>query len=431
MQAAERHSYILALHGRRYALSETGLAHSRRPVQADDRRLQVAPKLQHGQVLEYALLGLLHAVVVMVEDFLRSLQLEVVLGIFAPWQLHHLLQIVQLNAVLRTLRIEHVESVEFLVEHLSHLLRPVLLLSLFHEAFLLRRAVTAAELLLDVLYLLLQEILFLLLVQVLSCLVPDAVSDVKERYLLVERAQRGVYSLLKRVLLEHAHFFLHAERHVGADEVHEHHIIADVLQCEARLVGHVLVLLYVFGGCLMEILHQRLELPRFGIGEHIHNRSRNALQEWLSLRKAVELAFAKPLQDDSHLSTLARHLHYPDNSCVYARVVQVAVCRVFNVALFLAEDTNDDTWVLLHLLDDFHAAFPAYQQRSDNTREHHHVAGGQHGYLALHLSVDKVAYVAFKIGYHLYGSVLFLAHFYYASMLLVCKGSYFCSYKLI
>ena len=94
VQTSERHSDILALHGCCYALAKAGLAHSRRTIEADDGRFQVTPKLQYGQIFKYALLGFLHAVMVAVEDFLRSLQLKVVLCVFTPRQLNHLLKIV-------------------------------------------------------------------------------------------------------------------------------------------------------------------------------------------------------------------------------------------------------------------------------------------------------------------------------------------------
>ena len=138
VQSAERHSHIFALHGSRNALAETRLAHSRRTIKAQYRGLHIPTEFQHGHVFEYAFLYLLHAIVVVVEHFLRSFEVEVVFCIFVPWQVDHRLQIVELHAELRALRIEHLELVQFLVEHLGNLFRPFLCLGSFLQLVILR-----------------------------------------------------------------------------------------------------------------------------------------------------------------------------------------------------------------------------------------------------------------------------------------------------
>ena len=77
-----------------------------------------------------ALLHLLHAVVVLVQDALGTLQVEVILGIFVPGQVHQRLQVVQLHVEVGTLRVQVVEFVGFLIEHLSDLHRPFFLVGL-------------------------------------------------------------------------------------------------------------------------------------------------------------------------------------------------------------------------------------------------------------------------------------------------------------
>ena len=170
MESAKRHAYILALHCSSNRFAERCLAHSRRSVEADNWRLEVASELQHSHVFEYALLHLFHSVVVAVEYALCTLQVEVVLGVFTPRQIDHCLQIVELNAVVGTLRIEHVELVEFLSEHLLHVFAPELCLGFLFQFLALGRSLTVAKFLLYVLDLLLQEVLTLLLVEVFACL---------------------------------------------------------------------------------------------------------------------------------------------------------------------------------------------------------------------------------------------------------------------
>ena len=114
---------------------------------------------------------------VVVENLLRTLQIEVVVRIFAPRQVHHRLQIVHLHAVFRSLRVEHVEFVEFLEEHFLDILRPVLAKRFRLKLVAFGRTVTVAQLFLDVLDLLLQEVLTLLLVDVLARLGADVLSE--------------------------------------------------------------------------------------------------------------------------------------------------------------------------------------------------------------------------------------------------------------
>src|SRR4051812_29313586 len=64
--------------------AERGLADAGRTHEAEQGALHLVAELAHGQVLDDALLHLLEAVVVLVEDLLRLGQVEVVLGGLAP-----------------------------------------------------------------------------------------------------------------------------------------------------------------------------------------------------------------------------------------------------------------------------------------------------------------------------------------------------------
>ena len=154
-------------------------------VETNDRRLEVAAQLQHSHVFEDAFLHLLHAVVVVVENALCSFQVEIVLGIFAPRQSYHCLQIVELYAILRTLWVEHIELVEFLTENLCNILRPVLLSRFLLKFLAFRRTFASAKFLLDVLNLLLQEVFALLFIEILASLCADILLQFEQLNLLV------------------------------------------------------------------------------------------------------------------------------------------------------------------------------------------------------------------------------------------------------
>ena len=106
----------------------------------------------------------------MVKYALCTLEVEVVLGIFSPRKVCHCLEIVILYAVLRALRIKHIQLVKLLSEYLVHLFRPSLALSLLLKVLAFWRTFASAKFLLNVLDLLLQEVFALLLVEILACL---------------------------------------------------------------------------------------------------------------------------------------------------------------------------------------------------------------------------------------------------------------------
>ena len=126
VQTTQRHTHVLTFHGGGDGFAKGSLTHTRRTVETDNRTLLVASQGEYGHVLQDALLHLLHAVVVLVEDLLRTLQVEVVLGVFVPGQTDERLQIGELHVELRRLRVQVVQLLAFLVEHLTGLTVPFL-----------------------------------------------------------------------------------------------------------------------------------------------------------------------------------------------------------------------------------------------------------------------------------------------------------------
>ena len=229
VQSAQRHAHILALHSRGNALAKRCLAHTRRAVEADNGRLEVASKLKHSHIFEDALLYLLHTVVVVVQYALRALEVEVVLGVLAPGQVGHCLEVVELYAVLRTLRVEHIQLVKLLLEYLAYLLWPVLGLGFLFQLLALWRAFAVAQLLLDVLYLLLQEVLALLLVEVLACFRAYVLLQFEQLYLLVQCTQCTNDTILKAVGSNKILLVFDVERQVGTYKVDGNNIVGDVV----------------------------------------------------------------------------------------------------------------------------------------------------------------------------------------------------------
>ena len=97
--AAQGHLHELPVDGLRDGAHDGGLADAGRADEAQDRPahdgvlLRLVPKSQDGQVFDDALLDLLEAVVVLVQDLPGAFDIQVVLGILAPGQVQDPLHI--------------------------------------------------------------------------------------------------------------------------------------------------------------------------------------------------------------------------------------------------------------------------------------------------------------------------------------------------
>ena len=80
--------------------AERGLAGARRTHEAEDRTLEIALEREHGDVLDDAVLDLVEAEVIEVEDPARLFDVEPVLGHLRPGQVHHPLEIAADHRVL-------------------------------------------------------------------------------------------------------------------------------------------------------------------------------------------------------------------------------------------------------------------------------------------------------------------------------------------
>ena len=170
VHTTEADANVLTFQGRCNALSQAGLSHARRSVEAQNRASLVVAQLQHSQVFEDAFLHFLHAIMVAVQYLLCSVYLDVALRAVVPRQVDHRLQIGQLNVVVRTLGIDARELAQFFLEDGRNLLAPLLpfcFLAQLCDVFRLGRCVVAvAQFGLQVVNLLIDEVLPLLLVQV-------------------------------------------------------------------------------------------------------------------------------------------------------------------------------------------------------------------------------------------------------------------------
>ena len=146
----------------RHAAAQRGFAHARRPDEAQDRPLHVRLQPAHAEVVQDAVLHLLQAVVVLVEDLLRLQDVHLAGGRLRPRQHRQPLDIVARQRVVRRHRVHPAQPPKLLQRVLLHLLGHAggfdLLLQLGN---VLLRVVQVAQLLLDRLQLLAQIVVAL------------------------------------------------------------------------------------------------------------------------------------------------------------------------------------------------------------------------------------------------------------------------------
>ena len=150
---------------------------------------------------------------ILIQNLLSTFKIQIVCGIFTPWQTDECLQIIQQHIKLRALRIQVVEFVCFLIKRLADVHRPFLAFCLLHQfIFLRRRFVT--HLCLHILDLLLQEVVTLLLINILTGLIADICLQVLEIDLTIDDFHHVEETLLHRLHLQQSDFLFHRERHV-------------------------------------------------------------------------------------------------------------------------------------------------------------------------------------------------------------------------
>ena len=241
-QAAERHTGVFAPRGVGYRASQRGLAHSRRAVEAEDRRLHVVAELHHRHVLHDALLHFLQPVVVALQCLLHIVDGEVGVGILAPGKAEHRVEIGVLQSVFRIAYVEAAELLELLAEMGRRLLAPLhlggALLKLVGVGLF---AHAVAELVADVADLHLEKLLLLLARQLLACAHRDVGLKLQFLKAAVEVFQEDAGPLLEGRRLEHIYLLRHVERRVERLEAHVELRIAFKLLQGVEKVGALVV----------------------------------------------------------------------------------------------------------------------------------------------------------------------------------------------
>ena len=374
--AAEGHADILPAQRLGDGLAERGLADARRAVQANDGGLHVALQLEHGEVLDDALLDLFQSIVVLIEDLLGVGEVEVVLGGDVPGQVEQEVQIIGLHAVLGALGVHPLELADFLGKRFRDLLGPILE---FGAGFLARDVLLVGvgpEFLLDLLHLLVQEELALLLLDVGLDPALDVVLELEHLQFLAEEFHHLFDPFLEAFHLQEPLFLLLLRVHVGGDEVDEKTQGVDVLDGDGRLRGEVGAVLDHLHAHFLEALLKRLLLgvrPVFrGVREGRDLGPQVGLLAYDLAHPATALAL------DDHRVRSVGHPQHLDDAGHRADVVKVGGRRIFHLSVLLGHDP-DVVSSLIGLLEQLEALVPADVDGEHHTRKEDGVAQRQDG----------------------------------------------------
>ena len=134
MHAAQGEALELAPQGSGHGLAETCLANARRTHEAEDGSVRLGIELVHAQKFQNAVLDLVQAVVVLVEDGLGILYVQIVLGDLVPGQFAQKFQIGADDIGLGGISVHEGEAAQLLVGLLLHFLGQMGLFQGFLEA---------------------------------------------------------------------------------------------------------------------------------------------------------------------------------------------------------------------------------------------------------------------------------------------------------
>ena len=225
--AAQAHPDELAARGLGDRLAERGLADAGRADEAQDRRLQPVDALLHREVLDDALLDLLEAVVVGVEDLHRGGEVLADLALLAPRQREQRVDEVAHDRRLGRHRRHHLELLELAERLRLGLLRHPGGLDLLLHLVEVGVLVALAELLLDRLDLLVQVVLALALLHLALDAAADALLDLQDVDFAFEQAEQVLEALRDGAHLEDLLLLLELQRQVRGDRVGEPAAVVD------------------------------------------------------------------------------------------------------------------------------------------------------------------------------------------------------------
>ena len=376
VDAPQRDAGVLAAQGPGDGLAEAGLAHSRRPHEAEDGAAQVGLQLANGQELQQAVLDLGQPEMVLIQHGLGLLEVKVVLGLDAPGQLGHPLQVGPGHRGLAGIRMHAFQLLQVALDLDQRLLGHLHLRQLVPERRdLLGQFGALAQFLLDGLELLAEVVLPLALVHLPAGLHGDLLLDLQQLDLPLEQLVHALEPQARIGNLQHLLGLLELEVQVGGHQVGQAAGVVEVARDDQHLLGEGLAQGHGLFQGLLDAAQQgvpfqvgRLQL-RFDQGFH------PGLEEVLGLGEVLHADPLEALHQGSNAAV--RQLQHAHDQGRRAHLVEVFGSGVVDLRLLLGK--QQDHPVLhqgrVHGPD---GLLPADAEGQDHVGVDDHITQGQH-----------------------------------------------------
>ena len=283
VHTTERHSHILAIESIGNRLSERSFTHSRRAVEADNRRFHVFAQLEHSKVLDDAVFDIFKSVMVFIELVLNLFEVEIILGIYTPREIEESVEIGVLHRVVGRLRMNTLQFAHFLFESGSSGFVPIFLFGASAQFIKILVGTGISKFVLDSANLLLQEMLTLLLREVFSSLILDFRLDFNELSFFREVGSERHSTFLDVDSFEQRSLHFGIKREVGADEINEVNRVLDVLDSKQHLLAIIAEVLKHTDGSVAHSTKDSCKLAVFGFRLHFGVGTHRACEIWRSV----------------------------------------------------------------------------------------------------------------------------------------------------
>ena len=357
------------------ALAQRGLAHAGRADEAKERSLQILLQLEDRDEVQQPLLHLLQPVMLLVEDALGGLDVDGVLGRFAPGQSKNPVEIGACDRVFRNGGRHLTEPLQFLDRDLEHICWQLRLLDLRPEIVHLRRhRIALAQLALDGPHLLAQKEIALALGHRAGHVILNLGTEREHLQLAIEQGLEPLQACLHVGRFKQLLAFVEREIEVGRDEISQR---AGGLAVERRD-------LHLIGQRGRE-LDDLLELPeRVARQRGDLDRIDGDILEMLDLRAEIgRLRFVSadahsPQTLDQHAHRVVgkfEHLEHARPAGVFVKILGQGIAHLG----LLLEHERQQPVALHHVVDEPDALRRIDEERCDHAGEDHDVRQPEHG----------------------------------------------------
>ena len=387
MDATEADAVELASDCARDRTAERGLTHTRWSDETQNRSLLVGLELSDGQVFDDALLDLLEAGVVLVEDLAHGRDVHVVGGLLAPGDVENPVDVGANDGVLRRANLHLPQALELLVRDVVGLARQVRLgQALFEDVEVALIAFLFAQLFLDGLELLAQDVLALVLAHLLFDLGVDAVPHFEDFELTREQAQDLANAFLRVERLEELRLLIDWGVEVCRHQVGELTVLLNRIDERAGLARQLRHELDDLLGNVAEAHRERFAFDVLGFG-FVEARDAGANVRFGG-HHLFETDSYEALENEAVIARAM--LERFEDARRDADRIEVVLVRIVRRGVPLGDDRDDRLIEVLDVLDERDGLLAAHVKGRDGRWEQHRVPDRQNRELVAELDFARV-----------------------------------------